>query len=68
MVCICEINFWFKNFFMYLVLFSLVIFLFIYMLYICNDEVLGYKIYLIDENGRFYMYIWNEIEEGIREK
>lgn len=53
---------------MYLVLFSLVIFLFIYMLYICNDEVLGYKIYLIDENGRFYMYIWNDIEEGIIEK
>lgn len=53
---------------MHMVSFSLVIPLFIYMPYICNDEALGQKIHLTDENGRPYMHTWNEIEEGIIEK
>lgn len=54
---------------MHMVLFSLVIPLFIYMPYIiCNDDALGQKIHLTDENGRPYMHTWNEIEEGIIEK
>lgn len=56
MVRICEINFRFKNSLMHMVLFSFVIPLFIYMPYICNDEALGQKIHLTDENGRPYMH------------
>lgn len=53
---------------MHMALFSLVIPLFICMPYIYNDEALGQKILLTDENGRPYMHTWNEIEEGIIEK
>lgn len=42
---------------MHMVLFSFAIPLFIYMPYICNDEALGQKIHLTDENGRPYICI-----------
>lgn len=41
---------------MHMVLFRLIIPLFIYMPYIYNDEALGQKIHLTDENGRPYMH------------
>lgn len=39
-----------------MVLFSFVIPLFIHMPYIYNDDALGQKIHLTDENGRPYMH------------